>query len=163
MNRNLSFLSGFALGAALVYAFEPGGGRRRRALVKDKLTHLARVTSDGLDAAARDWSNRAAGTVAEARRRFRFDRPDDGVLVERVRAALGRAVSHPKAIDVDACDGTVCLRGPILTHEVRSLLRAVESVPGVTHVENQLEPHDQPGNIPALQGGSDDMATAPQW
>ena len=162
MNRNFSWLTGFALGAAFMYAFEPNAGRRRRALVRDKFNRLAHTTRDGLDATARDWSNRAAGTVAQARRRFRSERPDDDVLIERVRATLGRAVSHPRAIDVDACDGTVCLCGPILTHEVSSLLRAVESVPGVKRIDNQLEPHDQPGNIPALQGGSDDM-TAPQW
>jgi osmotically-inducible protein OsmY len=154
MNKNFSVLTGFVLGAAFMYAFEPGGGRRRRALVKDKFTRLAHTTRDGFDAAARDWSNRAAGTVAEARRRLRSDRPDDDVLIERVRAALGRAVSHPRAIAVEARNGTVCLCGPILTHEVSSLLRAVESVPGVRHVDNQLETHDQPGDIPSLQGMS---------
>ena len=163
MNRNFSFVTGFALGAAFMYAFDPTGGRRRRALARDQFTRLAHTTSDGLDAAARDLSNRAAGTVAEARRRLRSDRPDDDVLVERVRAALGRAVSHPKAIDVDACDGTVVLCGPILSHEVSSLLSAVESVQGVRNVDNRLEPHDQPGNIPSLQGGGEDTTGAPQW
>ena len=163
MNKHLSFLAGFAMGAACMYACDPDGGRRRRALARDQFTRFAHKTGDGLDAAARDWSNRAAGSVAKARRRFRGDRPSDDVLVERVRAELGRAVSHPRAIDVDACDGTVRLCGPILTHEVPSLLRAVESVAGVRHVENRLEPHDQPGNIPSLQGGSGDTTTAPQW
>jgi len=37
---------------------------------------------------------------------------DDDVLVERVRAHLGRAVSHPHAVDVGAADGVVTLRGP---------------------------------------------------
>jgi len=163
MNKNASFLAGFAAGAAVMYVFDPGSGRRRRALVRDQFTHLAHTTSEGLDATARDLSNRAAGAAAEARRRFRSDRPGDDVLVERVRAALGRVVSHPRAIDVEACNGSVRLYGPILTHEVIALLRAVESVPGVRHVDNQLEPHDQPGNIPALQGGGEDTTTAPPW
>jgi osmotically-inducible protein OsmY len=155
MNKNASFLVGFAFGAACMYAFDPGMGRRRRASMRDQLTRVAHKTGDGLDAVARDWSNRAVGTMEKARRRFRANRPADDVLVERVRAELGRAVSHPRAIDVDACDGTVRLCGPILTHEVPSLLRAVESVAGVRQVENWLEPHDEPGTIPSLQGGSD--------
>jgi hypothetical protein len=163
MNRNFSFLTGFALGAAFMYTFDPNGGRRRRALARDQFTRLAHTAGDGLDAAARDLSNRAAGTVAETRRRLQPDRPDDDVLVERVRAALGRAVSHPKAIAVEARNGMVRLCGPILSHEVSSVLSAVESVPGVRNVDNQLEPHDQPGNIPALQGGGEDTTGVPRW
>lgn len=151
-------LTGFALGAVFMYAFDPTGGRRRRALVKDQVTRLAHTTADGVDAKARDLSNRAAGTVAKARRRFRANPQDDDVLVERVRAALGRAVSHPRAIDVEAHNGTIRLCGPILSHEVISLLRAVESVPGVRNLDNQLEPHDRPGDIPSLQGGIGDAS-----
>ncbi len=162
MNKNSSFLAGFAAGAAVMYAFDPGSGRRRRALVRDQFTHLAHRTGEGLDATAHDLSNRAAGAAAEARKRLRKDRPSDDVLAERVRAALGRVVSHPRAIDVEARNGTVCLCGPILTHEVSAVLRAVESVPGVSHVDNQLEQHDQRGNIPALQDGGEDT-TAPPW
>ena len=163
MNRTSSLLTGFALGAVFMYTFDPIGGRRRRALFKDQFTHLARRTGDGLDATARDWSNRTAGTVAEARRRLRSDRPDDEVLVERVRAELGRVVSHPRAIDVEACNGTVRLCGPILTHEVSALLRTVESVSGVRNVDNQLDPHDRPGNVPSLQGGGEETMTLPRW
>lgn len=46
------------------------------------------------------------------------------------------------------------LRGPILQHEVKPLLNAVERVAGVRDVVNQLEEHKEPGNIPSLQGGS---------
>jgi hypothetical protein len=57
----------------------------------------------------------------------------------------------------------VRLCGPILSHEVSALLSAVESVAGVRNVDNQLEPHDQPGNIPSLQGGGDDTTGVPRW
>ena len=159
MNKNVSFLTGFCLGAALMYAFDPRGGPRRRALARDKFVRLTHKAGDGIDAVARDASNRAAGSVAKVRRRFRSEQPSDEVLVERVRAVLGHAVSHPSAIDVEARHGTVCLSGPILTSEVSSLLRAVESVPGVNSVDNQLEAHPEPGNIPSLQGGNQDSAS----
>jgi uncharacterized membrane protein len=79
---------------------------------------------------------------------------DDDVLVERVRPRLGRASSHLRAIDVLAWDGVVTLRGPILRHELKPVLRAVERVPGVRRVVSELDEHRQAGNIPALQGGS---------
>ena len=163
MNRNLSFLTAFGLGAIVMYAFDPGGGRRRRAIARDQLTRLANKTSDGLDATTRDLSNRAAGTVAEVRRRIWSDHPDDDVLVQRVRAELGRVVSHPGAITVEAHNGTVRLCGPILSHETDSLLRAVQSVSGVSSVDNQLEPHDEAGNIPSLQGGLHDTTPSTRW
>ena len=75
------------MGAALMYMFDPSGGRRRRALTRDQVVRAARAAGESLDATARDWSNRAAGTAAEVRSRLRSDRPDDHILVERVRTA----------------------------------------------------------------------------
>lgn len=79
MNRNACFVSGFALGAAVMYAFDPQGGRRRRALVRDQMTHFARTTGDTVEAKARHWSNKAAGAAAEVQGVFRSagDRPDE--------------------------------------------------------------------------------------
>jgi hypothetical protein len=48
--------------------------------------------------------------------------------------------------------GQYALCGPILAHEVSSLLDAVAAVPGVRNIENDFEPHDRPGNVPSLQG-----------
>ena len=80
MNRNACFFLGFSMGAAVMYVFDPSGGRRRRALARDKFTHLTHATADTIDATARHWSNRAAGAVAEARGVFRSahdERPDN--------------------------------------------------------------------------------------
>jgi hypothetical protein len=75
------------------------------------------------------------------------------VLVERVRAKLGRYVSHPRAIEVYANDHRVYLGGPILADEVEQLLEAARTVPGVCAVENHLDVHEHAGNVSALQGG----------
>ena len=74
-------------------------------------------------------------------------------LIGRVRAELGRVVSHPHAIEVAAIGGHVTLIGPILSHEVRPLLRAVRRVPGVRAVSDQLTVYSEPGNVSSLQGG----------
>src|SRR5688572_32260387 len=95
--RNL--LVGVGAGAALAYVLDPGQGRRRRALMRDKFVRASRKTRDGLDATARDLANRTKGVAAASRGRFTATHVDDARLLERVRAKLGRVCSHPRAID----------------------------------------------------------------
>jgi hypothetical protein len=147
-------LTGVGIGAGLMYFLDPERGRRRRALARDQVAHTARLTRDAAGATGRDMAQRTSGTVASLRSTWRRRPVDDDVLVERVRARLGRVVSHPHAIDVFAADGVVTLRGPILQHEVKPLLNAVDRVSGVCEVISELEEHKEPGNIPSLQGGS---------
>jgi BON domain len=66
---------------------------------------------------------------------------------------MGRVVSHPHSITVTADNGRVTLSGPILTNEVEKMLICASSIPGVTGVENMLEPHEEAGDVPGLQGG----------
>lgn len=145
-------LVGAGLGAALSFILDPQAGGRRRALARDSMVRASRKTRDGIDAAARDIANRTRGIAAATRGRLSREEVDDWRLIERVRARLGRACSHPHAIDVDAVDGEVTLRGPILSSEVDSLLSAVATVRGVRTVINELEPHDTAQGIPSLQG-----------
>ncbi len=110
--------------------------------------------SDAIDATRRDLTNRVSGAAAMARGLRHRAPVDDQVLLERVRARLGRAVSHPRAIDVGVAEGIVTLRGPILASEVTRLLRSVGRVRGVRDVVDALEAHETPANVPSLQGGS---------
>ncbi|MEN3366945.1 MAG: hypothetical protein V7606_4219 [Burkholderiales bacterium] len=149
-----TWLAGAAIGAVAMYMTDPERGRRRRALARDKMQHLVNKTSDALDATTKDLGNRVQGLRAGASRRLLGPSAvtDDQLLVERVRAKLGRAVSHPHAIKVEAHQGRVVLSGPILAHEKEQLLQVVRDVAGVADVEDQLEVHDK-ADIPALQGG----------
>ncbi len=149
-----ALLTGVGLGAGLMYFLDPEKGRRRRALVRDKLVRAAHVSGDAAEATRRDLTNRASGAAALARGVLRRGPVDDQVLLERVRAQLGRAVSHPRAIDVGVAEGVVTLRGPILAWEVSRLLRAVERIRGVRDIVNALEEHESAANVPSLQGGS---------
>jgi hypothetical protein len=92
--------------------------------------------------------------VAEARARITDRVVPDDILVARVRATLGHYCSHPRALDVTAQDGRVTLRGPILAHEADRLVSAVRRVRGVKDVAAELELHDRPNGVPALQGGA---------
>jgi hypothetical protein len=144
------------VGVALGSLLDPISGKRRRAYVRDKAGRVARRTADAARTTGRDMRNRLGGAASSARTMWRRDEHFDGaVLKERVRARLGRYVSHPGAIDVDAQGGVVTVSGPVLGHEADRLLRAVGRVRGVSRVEDQLSRHDSSAHIPALQGGAE--------
>jgi hypothetical protein len=145
-------VTGAGVGAALLFVFDPNQGTRRRAVIRDKVTRARRVATDAASTSARDMRNRAGGIVAAVRGRFRDEDVADGILCERVRAKIGRATAHARAIDVDARDGCVTLCGPVLASEVDQLLAVAGSVRGVHDIVNELEPHDTPAGIPSLQG-----------
>ncbi len=153
MNKALTFGAGLGLGTGLMYLLDPDRGKRRRALLRDKSVWAARKTGDCLEVTARDLRNRTEGIVADIQSRFSSEPVDDAVLVDRVRAKLGRIVSHPSAVHVTAQNGNVTLNGPILAAEVPELLACVNRVHGVNEVFNNLEVHEEAGNHPALQGG----------
>ncbi len=145
---------GMGMGTALMYLFDPVQGRRRRARLRDGAVHLLYRLGDALGTTARDARHRAAGLVSRARSRTRERPPSDAVLVERVRAALGRAVSHPSSVIVTAHDGHVILSGPILAAEVDVALQRTRAVRGVRTVEQRFEVHEAADGVPGLQGGA---------
>jgi uncharacterized membrane protein len=146
---------GSAMGALAMYFLDPQSGRRRRARTRDQLVHAGRRLGEAGDVTARDTAHRAQGAMAAARRLLGHEAVPDEALAGRVRAVLGRHVSHPHAIQVAASGGHVTLEGPVLAHEVRPLLRAVRNVAGVRSVADQLAVYEraQAGHVSALQGG----------
>jgi uncharacterized membrane protein/CBS domain-containing protein len=147
-------LGGLALGAALMYLFDPDRGNRRRKLLLDQVNSFLSQSDDALGKTGRDLRNRTRGLMAETSARLTGEEPDDVVLVERVRSAMGRVISHRSTIEVTAENGRVTLRGPILAHEVDDLLSTVAAVRGVSSTDNQLEVYKQAGDVPSLQGGT---------
>ncbi|XYI02131.1 BON domain-containing protein [Sorangium sp. So ce1128] len=142
------------VGAGLIYTLDPARGGRRRAVARDKTVSLAHQTGALLDKSARDLRHRSRGVLANVKAMFRRGTVSDDVLSDRVRAKLGRVVSHPHAIGVQAFDGCVTLRGPVLAREVDDLLAAVAAVDGVKRVSNELDVHRSAEGIPSLQGSS---------
>lgn len=152
MNRATGLIGAVAAGAAGMYLLDPERGRRRRAILRDKLRSAAHQLGDASEVTARDVANRAWGMAARLRS-LALRRPvSDQQIAERVRATLGFVVRHPRALDVRVEDGRVLLTGPILADEEKRLLAAVASVRGVRSIENHLRIHTEPGNVPDLQG-----------
>src|SRR4051794_10607926 len=108
---------GAIVGATAAMLFDPSSGRRRRALVRDRAVHLGKAVSCAATGATHDLTNRARGARFRLRHLLRREPISDDVLVERVRAKLGRVVSHPHAVLVEAFEGRVTVTGPVLAAE----------------------------------------------
>ncbi len=68
MNRDVCMpLIGMALGAGLMYVFDPEAGRRRQALMRDKAYSWADDARELAEKKARHLGNKAQGVMAEAR------------------------------------------------------------------------------------------------
>ena len=142
-----------ALGAACMYWLDPQRGRRRRALLRDRLTRARARFRHGMGPVARDSANRLKGIKARATSSFTRGVAGDDVLMARVRSTLGRYVSHPGAIGVTVSGSRVMLSGDVLRREHDALLRAVAGVSGVMDVDDRLHVHERAERISALQGG----------
>jgi uncharacterized membrane protein len=86
--------------------------------------------------------------------RASYEPASDRILVERARAEMGRVVSHPHAIRIDANEACLTVTGTILRSELDPLLDILRAVPGVDRVEHRLEVHDTPEGVSSLQGGA---------
>lgn len=147
----LPFLAGFSAGALCAALLDPRRGAARRALLRDKATSLAREAGREAMRRGRDARQRTLGRIYETSKRVIDESVPDDILVERVRAQLGRPVSHPRAIEVVASDGEVTVSGPILRSEVDDLLMRVAEVRGVRQVNNMLQVFDDEGPVSSLQ------------
>ena len=152
MNKQLIAIGTGLAGAGLMYLLDPTLGRRRRALFIDKTGRYSRAVGRGLDTTARDLGNRIQGLVADGKRAFAEKTVPDDVLIERVRAELGRAVSHPGSIVIHADEGHITLSGPLLQHERDGLIHRIRKVRGVRSVGDHLDLHPDGGTLPGLQG-----------
>jgi osmotically-inducible protein OsmY len=129
-------------GAAIMYFLDPAWGRSRRARLQQKAGRLGRVARHREDALARNTLNHVQGALHAIRGVVDAeDAVDDVVLVERVKAALGRTIANPHGIDVKAFDGRVVLRGPVTPEELAEIVACTQRVRGVREVDNRLSPN----------------------
>lgn len=165
MTRKWTMLIGTGVGAGLMYLFDPERGPARRAQLRDRYASAMQAAQSGAGSSHTDLRHRAQGWAAFARSWLSSsDGPvSDETLVARVRAAIGRVSTHPSSIDVSAQNGRITLRGPVLAQEAPLIIDCAYGVRGVVVVDNQLERHVAPGNIPGLQGGDERSGAAAQW
>ena len=135
-----------------MYVMDPKSGKGRRAMIKDKAVSLAHKEGEMIARTGRDLRNRAKGLKPKIAAAMRGEAPEDHKLAERVCSKVGRALTHPGAVEVSAHGGRITLEGDILKSEVSALLSAAEACKGVDAIDNQLRIHDSAKGVPALQG-----------
>ncbi len=148
----ICLLGGAGLGAGLMYLLDPEHGRRRRALLRDQAAQALHHGSAALDRGLRDLEHRASGCLIELASRFSPETVSDAVLLARIRTALGRCVAHPHAVEVAVTEGQVRLSGHILRRDLPHLIARVRAMKGVREIVDQLAVHEEPGQVPDLQG-----------
>jgi hypothetical protein len=97
VNKPITALGSGLAGVGLMYFFDPTLGKQRRALLVDKADHYLRL-ADVLLTSRKGMSHRTQGLVARGKSVFKKNHTPDSILVERIRAELGRFVSHASSI-----------------------------------------------------------------
>jgi len=126
------------VGAGMMYLFDPNRGRTRRAIARDKAISLYHASGEAVSRTAEDLRNRATGIASGTKSLLKSEPVSNEKLVERVRSKMGRYVSRPNAIEIDADNGNVRLRGSIFADELAKFLHCVKGIPGVASVDSQL-------------------------
>jgi len=151
MSKLTSFPGSLLLGAGIMYFLDPVRGRRRRARVNEVVQHAERVERELFAKASRDARQRVNGLTERVKHRPSLD-ASDTVIAERVRARLGRIVSHPRALEVDVLARRAVLKGPIFENEAATAVEVTRKTRGVIDVIDRLERHKHAGLVAALQG-----------
>jgi uncharacterized membrane protein len=160
----LAIAAGIALGAGLMFLFDPRSGRRRRSLLTGQVTRGLKDSREFTRKVRTDARNRASGLYHQARSAVHRGATEDERLAERIRTALGRLCSHPRAVEVSSTDRVVRLSGDILAAEIERVLEGVRSVQGVADVVNEMTAHEEAGSIPSLQGRAEPLgALEPEY
>jgi hypothetical protein len=110
------------------------------------------LTSAGLGAALMYFYDPKSGPGRRALARDRYNEVLRTIDEKRVRVALRRVVSRPRAIEVNVEGGVVELKGAVLSREAEGIVNRVRSMRGVRAVENHLSTFDKPEDLPSPPG-----------
>ncbi len=133
-----------AIGAALMYFFDPTDGTRRRHVTVDRAKAFFRKRSSSGAGAVKSQAY-ALKQKATHLREEEKPQPDDATLKDKVESELFRDESAPKGqINVNAENGVVYLRGEVEAELIDALGKRARKVKGVREVENLLHAPGEP-------------------
>jgi BON domain len=130
-----------AMGAGLMFFFDPDAGNRRRAIVRDRTAGFFRRGVWRSERAGRVVAAEAYGASQKVQHLEEESKDfDDATLAHKVETEVFRDPDVPKGnVNVNAEDGLVYLRGEVESWQlVNDLEDAPRKVAGVKDVENLL-------------------------
>ncbi|HEX9417089.1 MAG TPA: BON domain-containing protein [Gaiellaceae bacterium] len=132
---------GGAIGAALVYFFDPQNGKRRRKMTVARLVGLLHRTERKGERLARGVAAEAYGVAQKATHLKEEPKEfDDATLAHKVETEIFRDADVPKGqINVNAENGVIVLRGQVEQPDmIAALEQKTRKVQGVRDVQNLL-------------------------
>lgn len=132
-DRDWSMLFGGALiGAMAMSLFDPVRGPARRAKAREKAHSAAHRLGERAWRRSYDIRQRAFGRLYESR--HKGERVDDDILIERVRAQIGKRVSNLHQLEISASNGVVSIAGPVKSEERDGIIDILHKTRGVVDV-----------------------------
>lgn len=128
-----------AIGAAIMYFFDPENGRRRRAVFRDRSAALVRDKEREIGRRTRYVAGKAQGVKhAIGRSDGQSEPANDPTIQHKIESEVLRY--YPKgAINVNVEEGVAVLRGQLRRPEqINALIDDVARVDGVTQVRSLL-------------------------
>lgn len=164
--RGRALVISAAVGAGAAILLDPQGGRRRRALVRDKVRRYSYAGARAIARVPRLVAGPARGVVHAVAHAAPWHRmpaaPDEHEFVKhRVETALGREPGLPTgAINIDAADGVVRVRGSVPDeHTARRIVERAAGVEGVRAVVTLM--HLPDGRLAGEDAGDLDAIYGP--
>jgi BON domain-containing protein len=163
--RMRTFVLGGAIGAAIVYFFDPDTGRGRRARFRDRALARMRDVQRRADGRTRDALNRAQGRVAEmASTGPEMRSLDDVTLADRIQSTVFGSPDVPNdRINIEVVGGVVRLRGELDSREeIDDISSRIAAVAGVNDVEVlvHLPGQPAPNKEPAVEASRKAQSSA---
>ncbi|HEY4278428.1 MAG TPA: BON domain-containing protein [Conexibacter sp.] len=150
-------------GAAIAYLLDPGAGRRRRHMLRDRTLAIGRRRARSAARRASYEAGHLHGAAHRAGGLVHHETPDydDVTLTQRVESAISKAHAVPKGtVIVNARRGVIELRGAVVSEDqIEAIGKAARDVAGVRSVENLLHirgtaiPHAQPARAHGVDHG----------
>src|SRR5439155_700620 len=140
-DRRPAFLAGLGSGALAAFFLDPGEGKRRRHILRDRSVATLRRGKREAVRKADYAAGHAKGAVHAVKPDTAPREPvDDVTLTRKVESEIFRDADAPKdRISVNTEHGVVYLRGEVnRAEQIKELAAAAEKVQGVERVENLL-------------------------
>ena len=129
-----------AIGAGLMFFFDPQQGNRRRKMFVDRTAGFFRRGARSAQQAGQGVASEAYGVTQKVKHAREEEKDlDDVTLARKVETEIFRDAEAPKGqVDVNDVDGVVYLRGEVEEDMIKDLDKAARKVSGVKGVENLL-------------------------